>query len=90
MLRRLLTCLAIITGLAAIGAPANAAVVEAISEQVGSASTVQQPGQSAQRKCVAIPDSNPAKGEPVQTCKIRKPVVIYIPTVQIGPDRLRQ
>ena len=49
MLTRLLACLALLTGLAAVGAPAKAATAP--------------------------------------ECKPRKPVVIYIPTVQFGPDR---
>lgn len=90
MLRRLLTCLAVITGLAAISAPASAAVASALSEQVGSAATAQQSAQSAQRKCEQLPDSSPSKSEPSSTCKLRKAVVIFIPTVQIGSDRARE
>jgi len=87
MIRRLLTCLALITGLAAAGAPANAAVMEALSEQVSSASSAALSGKSARVECNVQCDADPIKGDPLRACKRSEPVVIYIPTIQFGADR---
>ena len=87
MFRRLLTCLALITGLAAAGAPANAAVMEALSGQVSASSAQCQQSKTTQCECVAEPATSPAKGDPVKACKARKPIVIYIPTIHFGADR---
>lgn len=87
MLRRLLTCLALITGLAAVGAPLNASVVESLSEQVGASKTSQSPSTNEQCECRSQQGADPSKREPNEKCKPRKPVVIYIPTVQFGADR---
>ena len=87
MFRRLLTCLALITGLAAAGAPANAAVLDAFSEQVSAASAPCQQGKTAQCECVVQPATSPSKGDPIKVCKTRKPVVIFIPTIHFGADR---
>jgi hypothetical protein len=85
MLARLLACLALVTGLAAVGAPASAAVVQSASQQVEAAS--QAPSKTA--ACTASePRSAGTASDPAQVkCRARKPVVIYIPTVQFGPDR---
>ncbi len=87
MFRRLLTCLALITGLAAAGAPANAAVIDALSEQVSASAAPCQQASNAQCECVARPVTSPAKGDPVKLCKQRKPAVVYIPTIHFGADR---
>ncbi len=87
MFRRLLTCLALITGLAAAGAPANAAVLDALSEQVSASSAPCQQSNQSQCECVVQPATSPSKGDPIKVCKVRKPVVVYIPTVYFGADR---
>lgn len=87
MFRRLLTCLALITGLAAAGTPANAAVLDAFSEQVSSTSAPCQQSKTAQCECVVQPATSPSKGDPIKVCKARKPVVIFIPTIHFGADR---
>ncbi len=87
MFRRLLTCLALITGLAAAGAPANAAVMDALSEQVSASAAPCQQASNAQCECVVQPSTSPSKGDPIKVCKTRKPVVVYIPTIHFGADR---
>lgn len=86
MLARLLACLALVTGLAAVGVPANAAVSQAASQQVETEGQ-QQPGRSA----VCTPASPRNTSGPIDSaqpkCRARKPVVIYVPTVQFGADR---
>lgn len=87
MFRRLLACLALITGLAAAGAPANAAVFDTLSQQVSGTSAPCQPGKITQCDCVVQPATSPSKGDPVKVCKARKPVVVFIPTIHFGADR---
>ncbi len=88
MLRRLLACLALFSGLAAIGSPVSPAMAEAVAGQVGQSvaagetrgiekcacreGTVSGP---ESKKCG---DSRPAP---------RRTIRIYIPTVQFGADR---
>lgn len=85
MLARLLACLALVTGLAAVGAPAQARMVAEVSEQM-------QADNGAQPAChIAFASLEQLSSEWVsrtQTgCAARKPFVIFIPTVQFGPDR---
>ena len=87
MLARLLACLALVTGLAVVGAPLQAKTLEAASEQVETASQSAQPGKSAacpsgeQRNLAAATEQTQIR------CRARRPVVVYIPTVQFGADR---
>ncbi len=87
MLRRVLTCLALITGLAAVGAPASAALIEALSEQVDTRKSQQQQGSTEDCECRGEHGTATNKRERLAKCKPRKPVTIYIPTVQFGADR---
>lgn len=87
MLRRLLTCLALITGLAALDAPVNASAADTMCAQIGSAATQAATGQAVKCECIVRPGTRPTASDPVATCKARKPVMIYIPTVQFGADR---
>lgn len=90
MLRRLLACLALITGLAATGTPAHARMMLDYGQQVeNSASSTQG---SAQTPCNLPSQRVNAQGRTVVQpgCPPRKPIVIYIPTVQLGPDRARE
>lgn len=87
MLRRILACFALITGLAAAGAPLSADTIESLSQQVGTSKPAPANG------CVEVCECSPVQagkvGRKGQTtrCKPGKPLVIYIPTVQFGPDR---
>lgn len=88
MLRRLLTCLALLTGLAAIGSPVSPALAEAMTGQVG-ASVVAAQGESEERcQCpsqaaYARECSTSSKRVEVPTRTIR----VFVPTVQFGADR---
>lgn len=87
MLRRILACLALITGLAAIGTPAHARMNAVVAQQVedcapglpGRPAAVCNSGGTAAEE--AARTVLPVKSRP------RRPVLIYIPTVQYGPDR---
>lgn len=85
MLARLLACLALVTGLAAVGVPASAAVSQAASQQV------EVDGQQQGKSVPCTPVSPRNASNPVDSsqpkCRARKPLVVYIPTVQFGSDR---
>lgn len=88
MLKRLLTCLALITGLAAVATPAHAGFVEAISEQFQTSAPNAQPGKSADCICSSQRASaSEKKSQPAHCRKRSKPVTIVIPTVMFGADR---
>ena len=90
MLRRILACLALITGLAAVGTPAQARMMLDYGQQVENGSSTAQGGQRAD--CIASAEKMSPQGKVVAkpACPPRKPIVIYIPTVQLGPDRARE
>lgn len=88
MLRQLLALIALLTGLAAIGAPVQAAVNSAVG--VG----VEQPSDSrdtetrdAQNVCADKQRKQKLRGEKVTPCKKQEPVTVYIPSVMFGADR---
>ena len=87
MFRRLLACLALLTGLAAIGTPANAAFADTLSAQVGASKTAPGTPSTERCECSAQRGTAPGKREAAPQCKQRRPVVITIPTIQYGPDR---
>lgn len=87
MLRRILAAFALITGLAAVGAPADARMLSAVSQQVDSTAQAQSP--SSQAPCPVPGARNGLSGKVAAQvdCRPRKPVIIYLPTVQFGADR---
>ncbi|MXO57189.1 hypothetical protein [Pontixanthobacter gangjinensis] len=85
-MRGLLALFALLSGLAAVGAPANAAMLSEACEQVASSETSQS-GKQSQCECRADRKPVPGKSGSGKACKPRKPVIIYIPTVQMGIDR---
>lgn len=87
MLTRLLACLALITGFAATGVPANAAYAQALSAEVSESAAQTQPGKAQRCNIMARMGNLPVKAGAMQACKPREPIVIYIPTVQFGADR---
>lgn len=88
MLRRLLTCLALLTGLAAAGVPAQAAFSEAMAEQAQATSAPSQPGKAQVCPCRDQRSSKGDKASVPAECRTRtKPVTINIPTVMFGADR---
>lgn len=88
MLRRLLACLAILTGLVSVATPAQARMVAVMSQTVVEGAQAQQAGPAAlcevTQKDRADLRSKVASEPP---CRQRKKVVIVIPTIQLGPDR---
>ncbi len=86
MLRRLLACLALLTGLASIGVPVNAGVVDTFAAQVGVSKPAPSTPSAERIECQA-PRGTAGTRRDQPECRQRKPVIIYIPTIQYGPDR---
>lgn len=87
MLRRLLACLALLTGLAAVGAPAHATIVEVVGAQVEMSQRVEDDTRDEDTACAERQRQQRLRGVKVTRCRSSEPVTIYIPTVQFGPDR---
>lgn len=87
MLRRLLACLALLTGLAAVGAPAHAGVIDAVGMTLELAQQAEDTGKTEEPACVTRQRQQRTRGEKVTPCKPSETVTVFIPTVQFGPDR---
>nr|WP_137678606.1 hypothetical protein [Parerythrobacter lutipelagi] len=87
MLRRLLTCLALITGLAAVGAPVSAAAAEAMSQQVANSSCVTEAGKDQRCECEDRKEARPFGKKKSSGCKPRRPIIVYLPPLYLGSDR---
>lgn len=88
MLRRLLACLAILTGLASVATPAQARMMAVMSQSVVEGAQAPQAGPAA--ICEARPQDRADLRSRVADkppCRERKKIVIVIPTIQLGPDR---
>jgi hypothetical protein len=90
MLRKLLTLLAILSGLTAIAAPAQARFSALEGVQVQLASTSSAKCRVQQTAAASMPVSNWAR-PPVEATPCPGPIVtIVIPTVQLKADRARE
>ncbi len=85
-MRRIFAILALFTGLAAVGAPVNAAVMGEVCQQVSN-ETDTQTRKASPCKCEEDRRTVPCKANTPQRPKSRATVVIFIPTVQFGADR---
>jgi hypothetical protein len=90
MLRRILAIFALVTGLTAVGTPAQARMMAVMSQSVVEGAQVQTPATTV--ACEIAPQRSRLRGRasPQQNCRPPKPVVIVIPTIQLGPDRARE
>jgi len=88
-MRRLLALLALLSGLAACGAPATAAQLSDVCDRVTSSESAEA-GKSEACKCREARRDAAGKANTSKGCKTRKPVVIFIPTIQIGVDRAHE
>lgn len=85
MLRLLLTCLAFLSGLVAVGTPASAMFAE--SSVAGSAAEVCDSDEEIARcECRTAIRVRNWRIALERVCRPRTPV-IFVPTVQLGPDR---
>ena len=87
MLKRLLACLALITGLTAAGAPANASVVEALSCEIGVAAFDAGDVAEDQRPCPADEAANPARRPDTEKPPVKRSKRGWRPPVLYGIDR---
>lgn len=87
MLGRILAAFALITGLAATGTPASARMLTAVSQQVDANNQAQQAATQVPCPVVGTRNGLNTKVAAQAGCRARKPVIIYLPTVQFGADR---
>lgn len=90
MVRQLLAFLALLTGFAALNAPVQAAVASAASVTVERADDTQQTARRDDTACAQRQAKQRRAGQTVTPCKGQTPVVIYLPSVHLGPDRARE
>lgn len=90
MLRRILAVFALVTGLTAVGSPAEARMIAVMSQSVVEGAQAQASSPSAACE-TAAPRPNLRSRAVTQTnCRPRPPIVVVIPTIQLGPDRARE
>ena len=88
MVRQLLALLALLTGLAAMGAPVHAAVNSAVGVGVERPSDSRDAeSRDAREACVEKRRQQKLRGGKVTPCKKQEPVTVYIPSVMFGADR---
>lgn len=89
MLRRLLACLALLTGLTAAGAPAQAEVANALASHVEASAS----GVTAARSQTAVAVARPATGKSFGTTLQNGPIAnrpAAAPAVLLRSDRARE
>ena len=85
MIARFLAFLALLTGLAALGAPAQAfdsAVGIGVEQRAD-----QDDAKDAQAQCAEKQRKQKSRTDKLTPCKQQQPVTVYIPTVMFGADR---
>lgn len=87
MLRRLLTCLALITGLAAVNAPAHASVLDTMGATLELTQKADDSGKAEKVTCAERQRQQRSRGEKVTPCRPCESVRVVIPTVMFGVDR---
>jgi hypothetical protein len=86
MLTRLLACFALLSGLAAVSAPAQANAVQALGAQM--AAEAKQSSPSARQNCAQRQEKRTARlgTRPIEPCEGGSSLTIFLPTVQLGSD----
>ena len=87
MLRQLLALIALLTGLAAMGAPVHAAINGGTSSAIEQTDTRPSETREAREACAEKQRKQKLRGEKVMPCKKQDPVTVYIPSVMFGADR---
>ena len=87
MVRQLLALIALLTGLAAIGAPVHAAMNSVVDIAVSQSDTRGSEARDAQETCADKQRKQKLRGERLTPCKQQEPVTVYIPAVMFGADR---
>lgn len=86
MRRQLLTLLALLTGLAAIGTPASAAMGELFGPQVQTRQQDRSDEKREECRQRKERERSPVRREGVRECPPPPPVRIILPTVMLGSD----
>ena len=86
MLRRLLASLALLTGLAAVSAPAHAQLIEALHTHLETSERQDQADQQQRCPCEHQQGQARSRTKTAEPCPGERPVRIYLPTVQLGID----
>ncbi len=89
MLRRLLTCLALITGLAATGTPLSAAAFEQADRSIASSHCARSEGASYHVRIVQ-PASITDDADRLVHWQSVETIAYLAPTVRFGPDRAHE
>ena len=90
MLSRILACFALLTGLSAIGATANASIVEALQCEIGVSADAQDDTSEDHRACEEEVAKNP-RGEQGKASNPAKREKRYIrPPILFGVDRAHE
>ena len=89
MLRQLLAFLALVTGFAALYAPAQAAVASSASVEVQQSAETVKAAKSAETACARRQKAQRMRGETVTPCASQS-IVVFLPTVHFGADRARE
>lgn len=87
MRRQLIAFLALLTGLAALGTPAHASVVEALSCEIGVAADEVEGAQQEHPNCEGDESHAPGKGRDDADRPLKKPKRLMRPPVLFGVDR---
>lgn len=86
MRRQILTLLALLTGLAAFGAPASAAVGEMFGSSVQAGQQDRSDEKREECRQRSERDRSPVRREDARNCAPQRPVRIILPTVMLGSD----
>jgi len=89
MLRQLFAFLALVTGFAALSAPAQAAVASSAGVEVQQAAETAKAAKSAETACARRQKAQRMRGETVTPCA-SQPIVVYLPTIHFGADRAHE
>lgn len=87
MLRQLFALLALLSGLAAVGAPAQAAVNTAVGIGLEQTAGVEVAPKSGKPNCTDREGDQKVRADKATPCRPAPTVVIVVPTVMFGPDR---
>ena len=87
MLRQVLALFALLSGLAAVGAPVHAAVSGNIGAVMEQSSTREADARTKKAPCPARDDKQKLRETKPAPCAKSSTVIIYVPTVMFGVDR---
>ena len=87
MVRQLLALIALLTGIAALGVPAQSALAATVGVAAEQSDRTNSDVRDTQQTCVKKQREQKLRGEKPTPCKSQDPVTVYIPSVMFGADR---